>query len=72
MKRSAINLLSLAVVAAGVLSLTTPSIAVADTLAAKCTKTVTLPDGSSTTVTLEGDTCSTDIEKGTCTCSTTR
>lgn len=69
MKRSFLNIASLALITAGTAFVSSP--AAAEIEGASCTKTVENPDGSKVTVKIEGDTCSTDIQSGTCTCTST-
>lgn len=37
--------------------------------AAKCTTTITKPDGTTIVSEIEGDTCTIDLDSGTCSCS---
>jgi hypothetical protein len=66
MTRKHLNLLAAAVVLAGGACLATPGGALAAAFAS-CTRTVTQPDGTIVTITVEGNECHSDL-KTYCTC----
>jgi hypothetical protein len=67
MKRRTLNLLALAVLALGGAWLAAPADAAASALFARCTQVTTAPDGTVTTIVVEGKTCSSDVN-GHCSC----
>jgi|1186.fasta_scaffold819651_2 hypothetical protein len=67
MTRKSLNLVAAAVVLAGSAWLAAPTPALASAMA-QCTTTVTQPDGTITTIVIEGNVCVSDSHLTKCTC----